>query len=233
MKHIISFSGGKDSTALIILMIKKKVKIDEIVFCDTGLEFPEIYDHITEVENKLSINIKKIKSDYSFEYWMKKYKKKKGKNIDKLGYSWPDHRVRWCTKKLKTDVIRQYIKKTQSNNKEVIEYHGITYDELSRTFKNNDGRNIKYPLCDMKLTSKDTLKICYENGFNWNGLYNFHKRANCYCCPLQSLKELKHLYIHYPKLWKNIRYLDSGTWRKFRKDYTIKELEEKFDNEII
>ena len=45
-KHIVSFSGGKDSTAMLLKMIEKGMPIDEIIFCDTTAEFPEMYDHI-------------------------------------------------------------------------------------------------------------------------------------------------------------------------------------------
>ena len=34
MKHIVSFSGGKDSTAMLIMMIEKGMQIDEIVFAE-------------------------------------------------------------------------------------------------------------------------------------------------------------------------------------------------------
>jgi 3'-phosphoadenosine 5'-phosphosulfate sulfotransferase (PAPS reductase)/FAD synthetase len=45
-KHIVSFSGGKDSTAMLLKMIENKMKIDEIIFCDTTVEFDEMYEHI-------------------------------------------------------------------------------------------------------------------------------------------------------------------------------------------
>lgn len=38
--HIVSLSGGKDSTAMLLMMIERKMPIDLILFCDTGLEFP-------------------------------------------------------------------------------------------------------------------------------------------------------------------------------------------------
>jgi len=43
MKKIVCFSGGKDSTAMLIRMIEKKIEFDEVVFSDTELEFPEMY----------------------------------------------------------------------------------------------------------------------------------------------------------------------------------------------
>ena len=49
MKHIVSFSGGKDSTAMLLRMVEENMQIDDIVFCDTGKEFPQMYEHIKKV----------------------------------------------------------------------------------------------------------------------------------------------------------------------------------------
>ena len=50
MKNIVSFSGGKDSTAMLLIMVEQGIPIDEIVFCDTEKEFPQMYDHIQKVQ---------------------------------------------------------------------------------------------------------------------------------------------------------------------------------------
>lgn len=44
MKHIASISFGKDSLAMLLLLIEKKYPLDEVVFYDTGKEFKAIYD---------------------------------------------------------------------------------------------------------------------------------------------------------------------------------------------
>ena len=50
MEHIVQFSGGKDSTAMLLMMLEKNMPIDEIIFCDTGKEFPQMYEHIEKVQ---------------------------------------------------------------------------------------------------------------------------------------------------------------------------------------
>lgn len=47
--HVVSFSGGKDSTAMLLKMTELGKPIDCILFCDTGLEFPAMYEHIKSV----------------------------------------------------------------------------------------------------------------------------------------------------------------------------------------
>lgn len=231
MKHIVSFSGGKDSTALLLKMIEKDMQIDEIIFADTGVEFPEMYEHIEDVEKYINRQITVIKAEKDFEYYMLNHIKTRGKNKGKAGYSWPDFRNRWCTTILKQNVFKDYLK----DKGNIVEYHGISFDEKERAERNKD-RNIKYPLIDWKMTGKDNLEYCYSLGFNWGGLYEKLSRVSCYLCPLQRLNELKVIYKEYPDLWEKMKKLDDATIKKhgrqFRNDYSIRELERKFKIEI-
>ena len=43
--HAVSLSGGKDSTAMLLLMIERDLPIDVVLTADTGMEFPELYEH--------------------------------------------------------------------------------------------------------------------------------------------------------------------------------------------
>ena len=55
--YIISLSGGKDSTAMLLMMLERDEPIHSVVFFDTGWEFPEMYDHIRLLENKSGVKI--------------------------------------------------------------------------------------------------------------------------------------------------------------------------------
>ena len=46
----VSFSGGKDSTALLLRMLESGMSVDIILFNETGLDFPEMEAHIEKVE---------------------------------------------------------------------------------------------------------------------------------------------------------------------------------------
>ena len=67
-KHIVSLSGGKDSTAMLLRMLEEGMTVDIILFCDTGLEFDAMYRHIDKLEQYISRPITRLKSDKSFEY---------------------------------------------------------------------------------------------------------------------------------------------------------------------
>lgn len=220
MKHIVSFSGGKDSTAMLLLMLRKNIPIDEIVFCDTGMEFPQMYNHIHDVAHYIDRPIKVLKAKHSFEYYLGIHKKKDGV----IGYGFPDFKNRWCTTLLKQNIMRPYCRGH-------IEYHGIAYDEKHRVEKNKTNRNIKYPLVDWKLTEKQCLDFCYKEGFKFYGLYEKFDRVSCWCCPLSKIGELRTLYREYLDLWQKLKKLDKLSYRQFRSDYSVDDLERKFNLE--
>lgn len=64
--HVVSFSGGKDSTAMLLKMTELGMPIDCILFCDTGLEFPAMYEHIKSVEKRIGKNITIVRANESF-----------------------------------------------------------------------------------------------------------------------------------------------------------------------
>ena len=62
--HILSLSGGKDSTALAFFMKENMPEIfenTELVFCDTECELPETYDYLNKIEVFLGKKITRIK----------------------------------------------------------------------------------------------------------------------------------------------------------------------------
>lgn len=73
MKHIVKFSGGKDSTAMLLMMLERDMLVNEIIFCDTGCEYPEVYDHIKAVEKYIGRQITVLHPPHTFEYFLIEY----------------------------------------------------------------------------------------------------------------------------------------------------------------
>lgn len=227
MKHIVSFSGGKDSTAMLLRMLEENMPVDEILFCDTGKDFPDMLFHIEKVDEYIKKNynksITKLKDEKSFDYYMFEHEKTRGKNKGKKGYGWATMRCRWCTTILKNNVIHRYLSNHKDEGYE--EYIGIAYDEQERIKDKN------YPLVDWKMTEKDCLEYCYNKGFDWNGLYEHFDRLSCWCCPLKNLKELKILYKYYPELWQELKEMDKKSYNKFKYNYSVEDLDKKFSSD--
>ena len=223
VKHIVSLSGGKDSTAMLLRMLEEGMPVDIILFCDTGLEFEGMYRHIDKLEKYIGIPITRLKSAQPFEYLFFEHmpKRKNPELIGRKGYSWSGPRNRWCTAMLKTRIIDRYLREL-SKEYTLKQYIGIAADEPHRM------REYNYPLIDWGMTEADCLAYCKERGFDWDGLYDIFHRVSCWCCPLQSYDELRKLRRHFPELWERLRYMDKNTWRNFLKNYSVEQLEARF-----
>ena len=81
------------------------------------------------------------------------------------------------------------------------------------------------------MTEADCLAYCKERGYNWGGLYEKFHRVSCWCCPLQSLADCRVLYRDFSDLWEQLKQWDAMTWRSFKSDYTVLQLEQRFDFE--
>ena len=80
------------------------------------------------------------------------------------------------------------------------------------------------------------MRICYDRGFDWDGLYEIYHRCSCWCCPLQQIGELRKLRRHHPQLWAKLLELDEQALGqfghtplgRFKDGWTVAALEEQF-----
>ena len=221
MKHIVSFSGGKDSTAMLLMMIEKGMQIDEIVFADTTLEFPEMYEYIDRVEERIGREIVKIKPSKTWDDWFYG-KSTRGKSKGKMRGFPPQNCHCWWSRE-----VKEYALKRHCYGNYV--YLGIAADE-QRRIKEHPKFNALYPLNDWGMTEKDCLD--YLKSVNLiNPLYNTFKRTGCYICPKVSDESLYSLFKYYPKEWEELKqYAIDDTTKNFRVNKTIYELEQMFIN---
>lgn len=65
MRHnIVSVSGGKDSTALLLLAMERKADNLQAVFADTGHEHPLTYEYVEYLNNEV-FPIRKVRADFT------------------------------------------------------------------------------------------------------------------------------------------------------------------------
>lgn len=225
MKHIVQFSGGKDSTCMLLMMLEKGMPVDEIIFCDTGMEFPQMYEHIDKVEHNIGRKITRLKSEHPFEWWMFEKPKQGGKWKDFLGYGWGMPKNRWCTRVMKQEPSTKFQKEVGEHTL----YIGIAYDEPKRHTSRK--ANHIHPLFDWGVTEAMAMSYCKRQGYTWGGLYEKFRRVSCWCCPLQPISELRILYHNFPALWQRLKQMDERCRNQFRADYSVQDLENKFKQE--
>ena len=66
LKHVISVSGGKDSTATLLLALERCPAGSVVpIFCDTGNEHQDTYDYLAYLEQALGLAITRLKADFT------------------------------------------------------------------------------------------------------------------------------------------------------------------------
>ena len=231
-RYIVSFSGGKDSTAMLLLLLEKGYPIDEIRAFDGGWEFPQMYEHWAKVEEYTGMKINVVKYKWSFTYMLLEQKLyDKDGNVYRIGMGWPSMFRRWCTGSKLETLYKDKIKGD-------VWYIGLTFDERHRLNNNTSssrsrGTVKQFPLVDWKITEEDSLNYCIKRGFDWGGLYDHFNRVSCFCCSMKSLDCWRKLRKYYPNLWKQMLVWDSmiSDNRGFRGTLTVHDLERRFANE--
>ena len=100
MKILVQFSGGKDSQACLIKAVRDYGKNRvAAVFCDTGWEHPETYNHINDVVKKLEVPLVTLKS--------KRYNNFVDMSVKKGRF--PSVMARFCTSELKVIPMIDFI----------------------------------------------------------------------------------------------------------------------------
>lgn len=228
MKHIVSFSGGKDSSAMLIRMVEEGIPIDDIVFINVmatpeiGAELPEMYEYVKRMEQYVHRKITMVPSVMSFdEGFHQKYQT--GQRAGMI-YGFPLTIGAWCNDRLKLRAIRSHYK----TYGEHIRCLGLAADEPKRIARL--GKNCRAPLAEWGMTETDCVEFLRERDM-LNPLYEKFRRLGCWFCVKQNLDSLRILRRDYPKYWQMLLEWDRESPRTFRPNCTVRELEQRFSKE--
>lgn len=205
--NILCWSGGKDSTASIILDHQKNGhQIDEIVICLNFFDIKrKIYaDHPKHIEfvfkakkvfESWGYKITIVSSKHDYLYWFfKQRKNSKNPNFNGKYYGWILGGMCVMTME-KTRPIKEYLK----GLKDYTEYVGIGIEETQRLERLHARHQISL-LEKYGMTCEDAKNLCQEYGL-LSPLYETCKRQGCWFCPNRSIKQFAELKKEYPNLW--------------------------------
>jgi len=187
VRHILSLSGGKDSTALAIYM-RDRVHGMEYVFCDTQKELPETYEYLERIEAYLGKPINRLNATRGFDHWLELY-----------GGYLPSSRMRWCTKMLKLRPFEEFV-----GDDPVLSYIAIRADEGAREGYISKKPNIKvvYPFKEAGIAEADVYRILEESGLGLPKYYEWRTRSGCYFCFFQRKAEWVGLLERHPEYFE-------------------------------
>ncbi len=210
-RHVIAFSGGKDSTALVLWAIEN-LKSFESVFCDTGWEHPMTYKYIEEMNQKL-LGGKLIVLKPEKYSGMVDLVTKKGRV--------PSAKARFCTEELKVKPMIKWLKENNDPCKPITLYQGIRAEESkSRSqlpqsqFSDDYGCQVERPL--FHWTWKQVFELMKKHNVAPNPLYTLGAgRVGCFPCVMINHGELYRMTIKTPEIWDRIELLESSCGRSF------------------
>ena len=238
MKYVLSLSFGKDSLAMLIEVIRRKLPLDYVIFCDIKFndkisgEHPLMAEWIPQTEKLLKdkFNIEVIhltaKKNFTEQFYTIK---QKGKHIGD-NYGFPYVVGAWCNGRLKLDPINKFISKILKSGESVTEYVGIASDEPERLkrYKKLETEKHKFiTLAKFMITERKALRICkYHNLLSPKYANSF--RCGCWFCPKQSQDDLYNLWKDYPTYYEMLLKMEKDSFNTFKPKKTLKQLEEKF-----
>ncbi len=212
-RHIVSLSGGKDSTALAIFLHDKIPQL-EYIFCDTHKELPETYEYLDKLEAYLQRPITRLNPTRGFDHWLEMY-----------GGLLPSAQARWCTRKLKIEPFEAYV-----GNDPVWSYIGIRGDENRSGYKSTK-TNIQpvYPFIEHHLVIRDIERLLTESGLGLPTYYEWRQRSGCTFCFFQRTGEWVGLKERHPDLYEEAKRYESergGETFSWRQRETLTQLEQ-------
>lgn len=185
VRHILGLSGGKDSTALAVLL-HKEIPGMEYFFCDTHKELPETYEYLKRIEARLGIKINYLEAKRGFDHW-----------LDVYGGVLPSPKMRWCTKQMKIIPLEDFV-----GDDEAISYIGIRADENREGYISTKP-NIKpvFPFKERGLMKADIIHLLEESGIGLPDYYRWRSRSGCFFCFFQRKYEWVMLALEHPDLF--------------------------------
>ncbi len=174
--RVVSYGGGVDSTAMILLMLQRGEHIDHVLYAETAdwpetLVFVDMFDRW--LLEKHGVRVTKLLSKYGkiYDYMMER----------KLvpSYMFPAKHV----ERFKISPVEQYLVKIR-NGQPVEMNIGIDYDEFTRMrSRRRKWITNRYPLVDARIGRRGAENIIRAAGLQ------VPPKSGCFFCPFQSRKQ--------------------------------------------
>lgn len=242
MQNIFFWSGGKDSTASVILAHLLHIPISEIVFSEVMFDrnrniSGEQPEHITFIKNTAMPIFQewgyKVKILYADNDYMDLFfhivRKSKTKEYNGKHSGWLIGGRCAGNDRLKMKPIRKFYKEIKGEH---TEYVGIASDEPKRLERlDNNKRSL---LAEYNYTGEMAYELCKNYGL-LSSVYDFARRNGCWFCSNQSYAEFEYLKQVHLELWNELKILSCVpdlVSQGFRYGVPFEQVEEKVDKII-
>jgi hypothetical protein len=188
----VAFSGGKDSTALALLMPDATP-----VFTDTGWEFDELYRHIEKFEAVTGREVARVRPAETLPEYIQRSK------------FMPGHGARYCTRLKKIEPMNAFLAEHLPAELCI----GLRADEPEDMRVGNltdmDGLTIRYPFREQGLNLWDILRICTEHDL-LPRYPVYMARGGCKGCFYKRKSEVKAMAQLVPEVMDELQALEES-----------------------
>jgi len=197
MRNYLSFGGGVNSVAMMLLLLDEGVKFEAVYVWMP--DWPETHEYLMMLEERgypITVitggeTVKGIKEGNLYEYaWLQRM----------MPYRHP----RWCTVKFKIKPLMKYQKPPAFVNL------GISMDESHRAKMSSiNGIENRFPLIEREIDRNGCIEIIRSHGLP------IPIKSGCYICPFQRKSQLKELRFKHPDLFCKLSELEkrNNTYR--------------------
>ncbi|MFA4860880.1 phosphoadenosine phosphosulfate reductase family protein [Methanoregula sp.] len=189
----ISYSGGKDSLATLLVVLKAIGNVP-LLFADTGLEFPETYANVDEVAKKYGLEV--LRTDGITTFW---------ETFSRQGP--PAVNARWCCKVCKLTPVAKLIREKWGECLSFIgqrRYESAARAQSERVWRNS---NVRVQLSAAPIHNWTALHVwlyIMQEQAPYNVLYRHHlDRIGCFMCPSSDMALIHMIADEYPELWQS------------------------------
>lgn len=165
----------------------------QVVYVDTGKQFPEMYESIDQIERLLSLQIVRLKQSHTFD----EYLFERGGML-RQGYT-------DCSRRMKRSVLKKYHDSFPAPRHIALGFNADEMPRMERFTERNNTDEMRYffPLIEQNITRKESYRICEGAGFSiLLDLYRRMGRSDCFFCPNQRISQARKVMKHYPGLWQ-------------------------------
>ena len=218
---VISFSGGKDSSAMLAYLCEKYPDIKKhIVWADTGFEYPGHKEWCEKIAKQFGLEVHRVAARRDFFTMAKE----RGK------FASPD--CRQCTSDLKRAPIYTWVTKN-IKARNIVMCSGLRAEESPRranlpmteldTRITNSKRNVRdfYPLLHWSET--EVKSFLQNSGIPLHDCYDYLSRLSCMVCIYNRKKELQAIKSNNREAFDRICEMEREINFTFKPGYTLDE----------
>ncbi|MEV5556340.1 phosphoadenosine phosphosulfate reductase [Nonomuraea wenchangensis] len=214
--RVISYGGGVQSTALLVLAAQREIDFPTFLFANVGddSEHPSTLAYVREIatgyarEHGIDIHeIQRRRRDGSIETLWERLHRPRLRSIPipiRMDNGAPGRRS--CTSDFKIKVVAKWLKEHGATaNRPAIVGVGISLDEIHRANKRRSDpyEQIEYPLLDLALRRDDCVQIITAAGLP------VPPKSACFFCPFKTVDAWRHQRRHEPELFAKCEELEA------------------------